>query len=199
MDKQQEPTPTDEQLLQLYLADTHGAEGLQAADQLLGRYHSRVYQWCRSYTSEADDALDLAQEVMINAFNGLKSFDRRARFSSWLFAITRNRCLTAVRLAKQPGISLELLPEPPSGADNAETLMQNRQEEKALRLMIGRDLEPCEEEAFWLRIIEKMSVDQITCVLGLENASGARSVLQRARRKLRRIWGDRMDEFKGVD
>jgi len=198
MTSRENPTPTDDQLLNCYLADSRGSEGLRAADELFSRYHARVFQWCRGYVQDPDDALDLAQEVMINAFKGLERFDRRSRFSSWLYAVARNRCLTAVR-GKRRTESLEKIPEPASGMVNVEEDLQRRQEEKALRIMMGSHLAPREEEAFWLRVVEKMSVEQITWVLHLDNATGARALLQKARRKLRRVWGDRMDEFEGVD
>ncbi len=199
MTSRENPTPTDDQLVDDYLADPRGAEGLRAADELFSRYHARVFQWCRGYAQDPDDALDLAQEVMINAFGGLERFDRCSRFSSWLYAVTRNRCLTAVRGGKRRTESLERIPEPASGMVNIEEDLQQRQEEKALRIMMGSHLAPREEEAFWLRVVEKMSVEQITRVLHLDNATGARAILQKARRKLRRVWGDRMDEFEGVD
>ena len=199
MAKNEYPEFTDVQLLEVYLADPAGPEGRRAADALLGRYHSRVFQWCRGYVRNPDEAMDLAQEVMINAFKGLDGFDKRAQFSSWLFAIARNRCLTAVSRGKQNQEALELIAEPASEMANAEDVLRQRQEDKALRLLLGSGLAPEEEEAFWLRIVEGLSVEQITWTLRLQNTTGARSVLQNARRKLRRIWGDRMDEFKGVD
>ena len=47
------------------------------------------------------------------------------------------------------------------------------------------NLEPNERLALWLRAEEEMSVAELTRVLGLENATGARALLQTARRKLR--------------
>ncbi len=198
MESHQKPV-TDDQLLDYFLADPRGQRGREAVEDLLGRYHGRVFQWCRGYVRDPDDALDLAQEAMINAYKGLDGFDRRARFSSWLFAITRNVCLTAVRRQPRPTKPLDQIPEPRSRVANADEDLQRRQEEEALRLLLDSKLTPLEEEAFWLRVVEKMSVDQITRVLHLDNASGARSVLQNARRKLRRAWGDRMEQFKGVE
>jgi len=192
-------TPTDDQLLDRYLASPESRAGREAADNLLGRYHDRVFQWCRGYFRDPDDALDLAQEAMINAFRGLGGFNRRSRFSSWLFIITRNVCLTAARRQAEPTRPLDQVPEPRSRSANAEEKLQRRQEEEVLRLLLGSQLEAREEEAFWLRVVEKMSVDQITRVLNLDNVSGARSVLQNARRKLHRVWDGRMEQFKGVD
>jgi DNA-directed RNA polymerase specialized sigma24 family protein len=50
-------------------------------------------------------------------------------------------------------------------------------------------LEPAERAALWLRSFERMGMDDISKVLELRNASGARGVLQTARRKLRRALG----------
>jgi DNA-directed RNA polymerase specialized sigma24 family protein len=46
-------------------------------------------------------------------------------------------------------------------------------------------LEPQEQQAIWLRCVERMPVDDVTRILGVDGSSGARAVLQRARRKLR--------------
>ena len=51
--------------------------------------------------------------------------------------------------------------------------------------LIRSALEPEEQKVIWLRCFDRMPVEEITRVLGIESASGARSVLQRARRKLR--------------
>jgi len=49
-------------------------------------------------------------------------------------------------------------------------------------------------EALWLRCFEHMPVDEIGRVMRLENASGARGLLQRARRKLRAALAQRVSE-----
>src|SRR5262249_23559439 len=48
-----------------------------------------------------------------------------------------------------------------------------------------RSLDVNERAAIWLRAYEGMSVEDITRLLSLDGASGARGVLQTARRKLR--------------
>ena len=42
-----------------------------------------------------------------------------------------------------------------------------------------------EQKAIWLRCFERVPIDEITRLLGIEASTGARGVLQRARRKLR--------------
>ena len=70
------------------------------------------------------------------------------------------------------------------GQDPEQAYLDRLDEETVLGL-IRNHLEPQEQEALWLRCFERMPVDAITEILGINEASGARAVLQRARRRLR--------------
>ena len=63
--------------------------------------------------------------------------------------------------------------------------MEQRLDESALLDLIKSHLTRQEQDALWLRCMERMSVEEITSLLGIEEQSGARAVLQRARRRLR--------------
>jgi DNA-directed RNA polymerase specialized sigma24 family protein len=56
--------------------------------------------------------------------------------------------------------------------------------------LLARHLKPTEHEAVVLRYFECLPVDEITQVLGITQASGARGVLQSAKRKLRAAFAD---------
>lgn len=162
-----------------------------AASALFERYHGRVYIWCRRFVRDHEDALDLAQDVLVKAYGSLGSFRGTSRFSSWLFAITRNRCLSSLRAAirfRDEEVEPDDLPAGGAGADEA---IEGAEEEKALLDLIRRELDPREQEALWLRCVEKMPVDEITRALRITGPSGARGVLQSARRKLRSALGRR--------
>ena len=152
---------------------------------MLGRYRDRVYLWCLGYVRDHDRALDMAQEVLINAYRNLGSFQGRSQFGSWLFTITRNRCLSELR---RPALLVDEETDPDEGVAPQATPdrdLEERLDEEELRDLIGRSLDPVEQQALWLRCFEKMPVDEITRVLSIEETSGARGVLQRARRRLR--------------
>ena len=72
-----------------------------------------------------------------------------------------------------------------STADTPDKELEDRLAEEELLELIRRVLDPEEQQAIWLRGFEMMPVDEITKVLAITEASGARGVLQRARRKLR--------------
>lgn len=156
----------------------------EAATELLGRYRERVYRWCYGRVREHELARDLAQDVLLNAYRGLDGFDGRAHFSSWLFAIARNRCLNALRRPAlfEEGVDLDALPALQRGQDME---LDAREDEERLLELIQSALPPQDQLVLWLRCVEKMPVDGITRLLDLQESSGARAVLQRARRRLR--------------
>jgi RNA polymerase sigma-70 factor (ECF subfamily) len=179
--------PDDERLFELAVRSPHTPLGRSAASRLLERHQQRVYLWCRRYVPEHERALDLAQEVLLSAYRAMSGFEGRSRFSSWLFAITRNRCLNAVR-AKRLWVDEETDPDDTAGdAPYPEAALEIEQDEQRLRDVLARHLDEAEREALWLSCCERLSVDEITRVMRLENATGARGLLQRARRRLRAV------------
>lgn len=77
---------------------------------------------------------------------------------------------------------ISLLADPSAGPDR---IFEERLDEEELLNLIRSHLDAQEQEAVWLRCIEGLPVDEITRMLDLGTASGARGLLQRARRKLR--------------
>ena len=185
MDTKTAPEFDDLCLLQQARSDPDCAVCRHAASVLLARYHEQVYTWCLRYVRDHDQALDMAQEVMLNAYRNLDSFAGKSQFSSWLFSITRNRCLSELR---RPCLLMDEGADPDDGVAHElppDQGLEERVAEEDLVELIRRLLEPVEQQALWLRCFERMPVEEITVVLGIEGASGARGVLQRARRKLR--------------
>ena len=176
---------TDEELVRTAQGDRESPDGKAAVTELLGRYDKAVYLWCFRYVKEHERALDLAQDVLINAYRGLGSFAGKSKFSSWLFSIARNRCLNEVQrvsLLVDEEADLETIP---SGGKNPDIDLEEEEDRERLLNLIRETLEPEEQKAIWLRCFERVPVDEITRLLGIEASTGARGVLQRARRKLR--------------
>jgi RNA polymerase sigma-70 factor (ECF subfamily) len=176
---------SDEELARIAAADPQSPQSRDAASELLGRYRRRVYVWCYRYVRDHEKAMDLAQDALLNAYRGLVSYRSGSRFISWIFAITKNRCFNELRrpsLMAEEEIDLDAVPTP--DLDPAEDLVRKLDEEEILRL-ISENLDDTEQEVVWLRCFEGMPVEMITEVLNIRQASGARGVLQRARRSLR--------------
>jgi RNA polymerase sigma factor (sigma-70 family) len=102
-----------------------------------------------------------------------------------LFAIARNRCLNelaAPSLVRDDDVELDSLP---STDGTPERMLEELQDEESLRRLLVAHLDEDERRALWLRCFERLPVEEITIVMNLANATGARGLLQRARRKLR--------------
>lgn len=61
---------------------------------LVYRYDREVLSIASNYFQSSDDAKDIYQEVFIRVYKGLSKFEFRSEFSTWLYRITTNVCLT---------------------------------------------------------------------------------------------------------
>jgi RNA polymerase sigma-70 factor (ECF subfamily) len=99
-----EARPPDTDILILL----HGGALERALALLLERYEVKVYRLCCSMLRDQTSAEDVAQESWVRIWKALSSFDQRASLSTWIYAITRNRCLTAIeRRRYQMSLSTE--------------------------------------------------------------------------------------------
>ncbi len=175
---------SDDDLLRVARSDPDEGRRREAAGELLRRYRDAVYWWCLRYTRDPERALDLSQDVLLTAWERIGSFEGRSKFSSWIFTVTRNRCIDASRridILTDDEVSEEI----PDAALLADVTVQQEQDEARLLETIRAALDPVEQDVVWLRCFERMRMEDITAQLGIDGATGARAVLQRARRKLR--------------
>ncbi|HVN49109.1 MAG TPA: RNA polymerase sigma factor [Bacteroidota bacterium] len=67
---------------------------MNAFEELVQRYDKRVFTIAAGYVRSADDAKDIYQEVFLRVYKGLSKFELRSEFSTWLYRITTNVCLS---------------------------------------------------------------------------------------------------------
>jgi RNA polymerase sigma-70 factor, ECF subfamily len=78
--------------------------------ELIAPLERRVYYTAYAILRTRADAEEVAQEAILKAFRGLRSFRGDAKFSSWLLSIVMNEA--RMRLRQRREISLELLKSP---------------------------------------------------------------------------------------
>lgn len=86
----------DASLVERFLAGDSGA-----FDQLYARYYDRIYAMARGVLGDADEAADAVQEVFALLYRNVGRFDRRSRFSTWLFRVAVNRTIQYARRNKR--------------------------------------------------------------------------------------------------
>jgi RNA polymerase sigma-70 factor (ECF subfamily) len=60
--------------------------------RLVDKYSARIINLGYAMMGNRHDAEDVAQEAFVRAYKGLARFERKAKFSSWLYQIALNLC-----------------------------------------------------------------------------------------------------------
>ena len=67
----------------------------------LARYQDKVYRLCCALLRDPSAAEDAAQESLVRIWKAIGGYDGRASLSTWIYTITRNRCLTAIERRRE--------------------------------------------------------------------------------------------------
>lgn len=166
----------------------------EAFEELMSRYHRRVYAVVVRLVPDADHALDIVQETFMKAWRGLAGFKGSASFYTWLYRIARNVVSSDARRARaRPQVAVSLDGNRTDDADRSFDLAGLEQEplERTLRLERQRrilaaiqSLAPDFREVIVLCDIEDQSYEEISVMLEVPLGT-VRSRLHRARLELR--------------
>ena len=100
---------------------------IEAFESLIYKYDKNVLSLALKYVNNKDDAKDIYQEVFLRVFKGLKRFQFKSEFSTWLFRITTNVCLThSSKARKKKFVSIN---EENNDDDNSNEILQLPDEE----------------------------------------------------------------------
>ena len=160
------------------------AAAIGAIDAAMAAHQDAVYAMCRRIVGDPERARDVAQDALLVAWRKIDDFRGESRFRTWLVGIARYTALRAIRRRR------ELLTA--DGVVEADDPRRSvladlgRLEREALITEASAILDALEQEAVYLRYVEGAPVDRITAVLALDTETGARGLLQRCRRKLKR-------------
>lgn len=181
---------TDEELAAQYQASSGTAQAERWVNELFRRHYARVARWCFRFTGNRDSAADLAQEVFVRAYRNLHSFEGASKFSTWLYTVTRNHCLNAVKSRNESQWE-ELDAVIAHMADtafesNPYGIAERASEVARVRAILNQALDETEKQVFVLHFADEMPLDAITRLLRLRNTSGAKAYIVSAKRKLQR-------------
>ncbi len=78
--------------IELINAFKHGDE--TSFEELVKRYHTKVYSLAFQMVHDSEVAWDLSQETFVRAYQALPKFKGQSSFYTWLFRICFNLCLS---------------------------------------------------------------------------------------------------------
>ncbi len=160
------------------LVDRFLAGNREAFEMLYSRYYEKVFAIARGILMDADEAADAVQEVFTLVYRHLGRFDRRARFSTWLFRVAVNRSIQEARKHRNKHKLTELneglLAEAPVAEDSFDPRVDS-----ALT-----QLAPADRALLVLFYWEELSLQEIAESLAC-NVNAAKTRLYRARERFR--------------
>jgi RNA polymerase sigma factor (sigma-70 family) len=159
-------------------------QGDQVAYGALVRQHQdRIYRHLLHLTGSREEALELAQEVFIKAWEALPQWHPDAQFHTWLYRIAFNLALDVLRRRKVVQfVALAEDYDAPADAPSPEAQLQAKQSILALDAALAR-LTPEQREIVLLREVEGLSYEEIAAALDIEEGT-VKSRLARARAAL---------------
>src|SRR5580693_2403858 len=166
--------------------------GQEAAfEQLVRRHQRRVFALVGGILRRPEDVEDIAQQVFLKAYLGLKRFDQRAAFSTWLYKIAVNECWDYLRKKKVRPLMYEsdMSEEQVSRLDgfaSADRPPENVSERAEVRELLEKLLEKLPEQDRQLLVLKEMegfSVQELAEILDL-NVNTVKVRLFRARGRI---------------
>ena len=77
-------------------------------EQLYAKYYEKVFAIARGILLDSEEAADAVQEIFFLVFRNLHKFDKRSRFSTWLFRVSVNRSIQESRKNRHKHKNTEL-------------------------------------------------------------------------------------------
>jgi RNA polymerase sigma-70 factor (ECF subfamily) len=152
---------------------------------LMRRHNQRVYRAARAILHDDSETEDVMQDAYVHAYEHLREFEGRARFSTWLTRIAINEALARVRKSKRfdsldsddarPSIPASSAPSPEQQTSDVET--------RGLLEKAVRALPEHFRTVVILRLVEKMRGAEVAECLDISEET-VKTRLHRARGRL---------------
>lgn len=156
------------------------------------KYKDLVFSIALKVLKNRDDAEEMAQEVFIKVYQSINTFKGNSRFSTWIYSITYNHCISQARKKKFTVSSLDdarVSDEPDDFEfDGIDSEMRTQYLEMAMK-----QLPEDEYSLLILYYYEDQSVEEISRITHLSD-SNTKIKLFRTRKKLYSILKDMLKE-----
>jgi RNA polymerase sigma-70 factor (ECF subfamily) len=160
---------------------------VSAFQELVSRYHQKVYAVILGLLRNRDDAMEVAQETFFRAYRKIKSFQGGSSFYTWLYRIAVNIAIDTQRRQKRNPLDFRetmdgVFEEQNEVAKDPFSDVHDKELREQLIKAIN-ELTPEHKAVIVLRTIEGLSYKDIGAILGCSEGT-VMSRLHYARKKL---------------
>ena len=166
-----------------------GGAAEAAFQRLAARYAAKVHRLCLAMLREPAKAEEAAQDSLLRAWRSLPGYRPQAgALSTWLYAITRNRCLTLLERSGPAAVALDDEAVQAEVAALAAPSSRDADGHALLRRLVQALPEP-QRLAVTLYYYEDRAVAEVAAMMGLPEAT-VKTHLHRGRARLRGLLAD---------
>jgi RNA polymerase sigma-70 factor (ECF subfamily) len=138
-----------------------------------------------------EDAEEAAQDAFIRAFNGLSSFNRDAKFTTWFYRIVVNAALTVQQKKKVATEDIDNTRQLRGGMESQDSY--KKQEQRHYIEMALKQLPPDDVTMITLFYLKELSLEEIAETVGIETNT-IKVKLHRARKRLAYVMQDMLKD-----
>jgi len=155
-----------------------------AFDSLVIRHQKSIQRVCYRFTGNTEDAADLTQEVFVKAYRSLSKFRGTSAFSTWLYRIAVNACLSFKASRKNRteewDEDYDIVAEGPSAEDSLDSRMNAETIHAALETLPEK-----QRVTVIMKVLEERTHAEVAEILG-SNVGTVKANLFFAIRNLRK-------------
>lgn len=148
--------------------------------ELVDTYKRYAYTIAQKILQNKPEAEEAAQDAFIKAYHHLGSFNRQAKFSTWLYRIVFNTAISYKRKNRRQFQSIENTVVEYS--QEAEGMLEKSDKKKYLNLAMDK-LNEADRTALTLFYLQEFSLEEIAEITGMQ-ANTAKVRIHRARQRL---------------
>jgi len=179
----------------LYYIDEVRKGNVQAFSVLVEKYQKLIYTLALKLLKKPEDAEEMAQDTFIKAFQKLDSYEGKSKFSTWLYSITYNACISELRKRRIEFKSLDdtrITEQDEMKMHDYYREVKKEDQEKYLNLALEK-LPEDDQVLVTLYYYENQSMDEISTITGL-TVSNIKVKIHRARKKMYEILHEMLHE-----
>ena len=179
----------------LYYIDAVKKGNIQAFSFLVEKYQKMVYTLALKLMKKAEEAEEMAQDTFVKAFQKIDSYEGKSKFSTWLYSITYNACISELRKLR---IDFKSLDDRQISDDDEQKMhdyyRETRKEDQEKYLNLALEKLPEDDQVLvTLYYFENQSMDEISVITGL-TVSNIKVKIHRARKRMYQLLYEMLNE-----